>query len=357
MTLEQDFCPEWASPPGDTIVEILRERGISKAEFAHQIGCAQQKTEALLEGRATITIAIARRLQDILGASVEFWMSRDFQYRKDIARLRAADEEWLTQLPIGDMIKYGWLQPTPHPADEMDVCLQFFDVPSVSAWRQKYAALEKLAAFRTSSSFDSRFASVAAWLRQGEIESDYIKCAPWNPKQFTRSLEQIRSLTREKNPNIFLPKLKKICSNSGVAVAIVRAPSGCRASGAARFLSPNKALLQLSFRYLTDDHFWFTFFHEAAHIILHERKGTFLEGTNAPLTVEEEEANDFASRILIPKEFQPELLRLSRDGRNVIKFAMHVGISPGIVVGQLQHLGKLRHNQLNSLKRRFSWVD
>jgi hypothetical protein len=34
-------------------------------------------------------------------------------------------------------------------------------------------------------------------------------------------------------------------------------------------ISPNKAMVILSFRYLSDDHFWFTFFHEIAHLLLH----------------------------------------------------------------------------------------
>ena len=138
-------------------------------------------------------------------------------------------------------------------------------------------------------------------------------------------------------------------------MAIVRAPRGCRASGATRFLSANKALLMLSFRYLSDDHFWFTFFHEGGHLLLHSEKSLFLEGADMPSSREEEEANDFAARALIPLEFQPLLAGLNADARGVIRFARQVGVSPGIVVGQLQHLGRVDRGQLNGLKRRFRW--
>jgi plasmid maintenance system antidote protein VapI len=356
MASPREFRPDWVSPPGDTIVDILRERGLTEMEFAHRIARTDEDTRALLEGRATITIAIARKLERILGGSVEFWMSRDFQYREDIARLHKTDEEWLMQLPVGDMIKFGWLKAVPRPSDEMAACLRFFDVPSVRTWHEKYASLESMAAFRTSSSLDSRPAAVAAWLRQGEIEAETIDCKPWDETRFQESLAYIRSLTREKNPVQFLPKLQMCCANSGVAVAVVRAPSGCRASGAARFISRQKALLQFSFRYLTDDHFWFTFFHEAGHLLLHGKKGFFLEGFDMPSTTEEDEANEFSARTLIPAEFRAELLSLRADTRKVIRFALRIGVSPGIVVGQLQHLEKIRHNQLNSLKRRFKWV-
>ncbi|MCH7992312.1 MAG: hypothetical protein IIC35_07840, partial [Gemmatimonadetes bacterium] len=110
----------------------------------------------LLEGRAAITIEVARRLQRVLGASVEFWMSRDYQYRQDISRLRVGDEEWLREFPIGDMINFGWLTPVPHPSEEATACLRFFDVPTISAWREAYKSLHEMVAFRTSPSFDSR---------------------------------------------------------------------------------------------------------------------------------------------------------------------------------------------------------
>lgn len=357
MSSSHDFRPDWASAPGDTIADILRDQALSVIEFARRMGETPDHVRGLLEGRATITIGIARRLERVLGGSVEFWMSRDFQYRQDIARLHAADEEWLAELPVPDMIKFDWLRPIPHPSDEMAACLRFFDVPSVSAWRQAYADLQEMVAFRTSHSFDSRTAAVAAWLRQGEIESEAIKCSPWDLILFERALSSVRSLTREKDPNRFVPELRKLCAASGVAVAIVRAPNGCRASGATRFLSRNKALLLLSFRYLSDDQFWFSFFHEAGHLLLHGKEGFFIEGVGAPPTSQEQEANEFAGRALIPSEFRPALLGLSADSRKVIRFARRIGVSPGIVVGQLQHHKRIKHNELNRLKRRFRWED
>lgn len=352
-----EFRPDWASAPGNTIADILGERDISLVEFARRMGYTPEQARELLEGRATITIGIARRLEQVLGASVEFWMSRDFQYRQDIARLHATDEQWLAELPIGDMIKFGWLKAVPHPSDEMAACLRFFGVPSVSAWREAYAELQQMVAFRTSPSFDSRPAAVAAWMRQGEIEGEAIECNPWDSRRFEQSLSSIRSLTREKVPSRFIPKLQKLCAAGGVAVAVVRAPNGCRASGATRFLSQDKALLLLSFRYLSDDQFWFTFFHEAGHLLLHGKKGFFLEGVDAPATPEEQEANEFAGRTLVPTELRPALLDLPLDGRKVIRFARRLGVSPGIVVGQLQHHGRIKRHQLNSLKRRFRWED
>lgn len=357
MASTHEFRPDWASAPGDTITNILGERQLSLNEFAKRIEQSPEYAKDLLQGRATITLAVARRLVHVLGASVEFWVSRDFQFREDVARFSAADKEWLNELPVGDMIKFGWLKPTPRPSEELAACLRFFDVPSVPAWRQTYASLRAMVAFRTSPSFDSRPAAVAAWLRQGEVEGEAIECSPWDPTRFHESLTSIRALTRERDPKRFIPKLRELCASGGVAVAIVQAPNGCRASGATRFLSPNKALLLLSFRFLSDDQFWFSFFHEAGHLLLHGNQGFFLEGDDTPSTTQEQEANDFAEGALVPPEFREALLGLPLNGREVIRFAHRAGISPGIVVGQLQHHGRYTYRQLNNLKRRFKWVE
>jgi Zn-dependent peptidase ImmA (M78 family) len=115
--------------------------------------------------------------------------------------------------------------------------------------------------------------------------------------------------------------------------------------------------LLLSFRYLSDDHFWFTFFHEAAHLLLHGPNALFLEAPDVLNSEQEQEANDFAARTLIPQTFGSELSRLRLTHEDLIRFARRVGVSPGIVAGQLQHQGRLRRDQMNRLKRRFEWSD
>lgn len=347
-----EFLPNWASPPGDTINDILCERGIRHSEFAASLEESEGFVQDLLEGRSAITIGLARRLQNILGASAEFWIARDAFYREDSSRLNQSESEWLCALPVSDMIKFRWLSPTPLPTDEFQACLGFFEVSSISEWEIKYSAVEQYVSFRTSRTFESRPAAVAAWLQRGEIEATSMGCNQWNQEAFRGSLHVIRSLSKIKSPDIFLPKLQKICAASGVAVVIIRAPNGCRASGAARFVTKELAAIQLSFRHLSDDHFWFSFFHEAGHLILHGGE-LFLEGLGIS-SLAEDEANNFAANVLVPSEHQLDLKRL-RAGRDIIQFAVNIGVSPGIVVGQLQHLGILRHNEQNRLKRRFQW--
>src|SRR5207249_2328219 len=163
--------------------------------------------------------------------------------------------------------------------------------------------------------------ALAAWLRQGELQAQAVACDPWDEAKFRAVLPTLRRLTRQKDPARFIPELVASCAACGVAVVVLKAPTGCRASGATRFISSEKALLLLSFRYLSDDHFWFTFFHEAGHLLLHNRDALVLEGVDMTSIEKENEADDFAARLLIPDDFRAAMLSLPLNGIQVIRFA------------------------------------
>jgi Zn-dependent peptidase ImmA (M78 family) len=124
-------------------------------------------------------------------------------------------------------------------------------------------------------------------------------------------------------------------------------------------------MIQLNLRYKTDDHLWFTFFHEAGHILKHDKRLTFIEELQPAATPWgrssgelEEEANKFATNFLIPSESYYRLTRkrtLSKEA--ILRFADEAGIAPGIVVGRLQHDGRLPYSHCNDLKRKFEWVN
>lgn len=251
MREKSDFHPNWVSAPGDTMADILEERNVSQLEFAQRIGLTLEQAEELLKGHARITIELARQLEVVLGGSAAFWVNRESQYRDDLARLHsevpaATAGEWLNELPLKNMIKFGWLARfLSSAASKEAACLQFFGVPDATTWRETYRGVLQTAAFRKSASFASQSGAIAAWLRQGEIESESIDCGPWDAKRFQSALSGIRRLTWRKNPNAFVLELQKRCAECGVAMVIVRAPTGCRASGATRFLSPSKALYRV----------------------------------------------------------------------------------------------------------------
>ncbi|MGE4343646.1 MAG: ImmA/IrrE family metallo-endopeptidase [Geoalkalibacter sp.] len=69
---------------------------------------------------------------------------------------------------------------------------------------------------------------------------------------------------------------------------------------------------------------------------------------------QEEEADAFAARFLIPEESETELPGL-KSKQAVVDFARRLGIHPGIVVGRLQHDQHILVTWMNDLKVSFRW--
>lgn len=351
--LSRQFSPDWVIPPGTTIADLLEEKGWSQTEFASRIQYTKKHVNLLIQGKAPITEDTAIRLERVLGSTVNFWLNREVLYREALARkedLKQLNDSvgWLKLLPIKDMIKFGWIKDWVDKRELVAECLRFFGVASVDGWESRYKS--PTAAFRASKLTEKHKGSTSAWLRQGERQVAEISCAPFNRATFLSTLQEIRSLTQEENEDIFIPKLVQMCANAGVVLAIVPAPKGCPVSGATRWLVPNKALIILSDRYKTNDQFWFSFFHESGHLLLHSKKLWFIDVEAQIDDQQESEADRFASQTLVPTQYTPKLFRLSKSEKAVRDFAEEIGIAPGIIVGRIQREGILPWTHLNKLK-------
>jgi hypothetical protein len=253
------------------------------------------------------------------------------------------------------MVSHGLLTKAPSKPDYLLELLKFFAVSSPAAWQRQWSSAE--AAFKQSPAFTASPESVSVWLRWGERQAEEIACGPFDTSTLEEVLPSIRQLTRL-DPLAFMPELQHLLSSSGVALVLTPELPGTHLSGAARWLSPEKALVQLSLRHRTDDHFWRALFHELRHVLRGARRRAYLDAPDQPrgLSQEEIDADRFADDQLIPPaeyeritrtvELKPERLR---------QIASNMGVSPGILVGRLQRAELLQPSQFNYLKRPLRW--
>lgn len=354
MRSEHGFSPDWVTPPGATVADFMQSRSISESELASRLACPPDLLARLLTGTAPVTLELADALAKVFGAPSGFWLRREEDYRDRLRALSGPSrQEWIGCLPTRDMRRWGWVPSSARGEELINECLRFFDVASPREWQSAYIEPGPRAAFSASSSYDGDPAATATWLRRGQLVAEARECAPLDRAGFESILPRLRRVTRLRDPEKFLPVLKRECAASGVAVVVERAPNGCRASGAVRTLV-DRVLLLLSARFLSDDHFWFAFFHEAAHVVLHPEYETVVEWEDKGGLLEDE-ANEYASETLIPEVHRKEMRCLPAQHRAVVRFAVKVGIAPGVVVGQMQHERLIGFNQLNGLKARFRW--
>lgn len=352
------YRPDEVSPPGETLRELLEERGMSQAELGTRMGRPKKTISEIMNGKAAITPETALQLELVLGVPARFWTEREAHFRQSLARRAqeaalAEAKDWAKRFPLRELEKRGLVPATRTSADKVRAVLEFFGVASPAQWDDLFG--QGAVAYRTSPSFEADPGALAAWLRVGQLEATRIRTRSFDRARFLEELDRIRQLTVEP-PEVFEPAVVERCAEAGVAVVFVPEFKGSRASGATRWLAPDKALMQLSLRYKSDDHLWFTFFHEAAHILFHKKREVFLEDRNHEGKMEDE-ANRWAGDFLIPPAKLAALLDEGRPTKaSVQRFASELGIAPGIVVGRLQHDGVVPHRQMNDLKQRFEWA-
>ena len=248
------------------------------------------------------------------------------------------------------MIERGWIQKHKDPIDQLQEILSFFKVATMDSWESIWVAQ---ANFRQSPAFKSNPYAVAAWLRQGEILAEDIECSTYDKKFLREILPELRKLSTQV-PEEFMPKIRRLCADCGVAVVFLSELPETRVCGVTRWIRKDKALIQLSDRYKSDDHFWFTLFHEIGHILLHGKREVFIEeGNKSTEKPKEVEADKFAENKLIHRK---EFNHLVKNGvpslKDIEDFANTLQIAPGIVVGRLQHENYLSFNVGNKLKQK-----
>ncbi|WP_370160948.1 ImmA/IrrE family metallo-endopeptidase [Limimaricola soesokkakensis] len=353
MNTSSKYNTDWPQSPGATILAIATSRGETLSALSEDLG---PDFAAVIEDSSPISNELAQRLEERLGGSKGFWLRRDasFQEAKREPELEK-ESDWLKSLPYADIANLGWLPRVRKTDEKIENLYDFFGCDNLREWRAMYGATLDRVAFRTTFAFENDAGATLAWLRMGDILADSIKAETFSTETLRNNIDALRKECRKSSPELFLPNVERILADAGVKFVVARAPKGCRASGATRIIGSDVAIIQMSFRYLSDDHFWFTLFHEVGHLLLHRDNDMFLEGTFVEKNEIEEEANHFSAATLIPDSARDEIRNMVATRNNIIRMAFNIGVSPGILVGQMQHMGIIAPSSMNFLKRRFRW--
>lgn len=353
-TKKYEFEPDFAVPPGETLQEVMESLGMGQKELAVRTGLTVQSLHRIFKGEQPITYETANRLELATGVPARMWNNLEAQYREQLSKVEErrrleASLEWLKTIPTQELVDRKVIPDEKDKALLLREVLKFYGVSSVDAWRGIWE-LPAVAA-RRSHCFETCPGPASVWIRLGELQAQKIECAPYDKKRFQSALQVARSLT-VKEPSQFLGELRRLCSEAGVAVALAPEIKKVPWHGATKWLLPHKAMILLSLRYKTDDQFWFSFFHEAGHVLHDGKKDLYINEAGA-VDPREIKANEFASEILIPRVREAEVAKLTSRAA-AMDLAADLGISPGIVVGRFQRLtGKW--DTFNDLKRRLDW--
>ncbi|MDD4402232.1 MAG: HigA family addiction module antitoxin [Desulfitobacteriaceae bacterium] len=350
------YLPPVAIPPGETIREVLEEKYITQAELAQRLGMTTKHVNEIINGKAPITVETAVKMEDILGLPCSYWLNLEAIFQETKIRLREQankeDEVNIARaIPYNQMAQLGWVPVTRKAAERITNLRKYFEIPSLQLIPEVYSA-----AFRVAQEDKAIPFALAAWLQWGKVHSREIKTEPFSRKLLCDSIPFFRNLTTLP-ANEFVSILKERCSQCGIALVFAPHLDGTYAHGATEWLSSDKVMILLSLRYKYADIFWFSFFHEIAHVLNHNKKPIYINSQSNKNQIEQE-ADRLAAELLLPQKdyskFVAETQVFSIDA--VKSFAEEQGLDPCIIIGRLQRDGHIHYSELTELKRRFDWM-
>lgn len=347
-------------PPGEILAEEIEVRGMTQRELAARLGRPAQVVNEIIRGKKAITPDTAIGLCQVLGIEASYWMNLESDYQMTLARERSKaelsdQEQWLSQYPVSELIKRNWIYAGRDRSSRVRALMSFLEVASIEP-----RVYQEAVGFRITDAAREKISlgALAAWLRQGELDAERIETAEYNAEAFQRALAEIRHLTVQP-PEEFLPRMETLCADAGVAFCVVQELPRLGANGAARWLNDSKALIQMNIRGKWADVFWFSFFHEAGHLLRHRhQRRIVVDGLDVDpdAAAMEAEADEFARDFLIDPEQWRDFSGLGYfDAGDVNEFAHEVGVAPFIVLGRLQKEGLVPYNRFAGMKRRYKW--
>ena len=338
-----------ATPPGATIKEQLKDRGLSQKEFATRMDMSEKHISKLINGDVQLTPEVAVRLEMVLGVPAKFWNNLESIYRDKLIKVKNENEmdvdiELLKKFPYKDMEKLQWIQNTSKTEEKVINLRKYFEVVSLTLLEEPQ--INRIACRKLNDSKKSDFA-LLSWAQKAKLEAREIDVQPINIKLLNEKIPEIRIMTKDL-PEEFTRELKNILANCGIALVFLPHIKGSGLHGAT-FYDGKKIIVGLTVRGKDADKFWFSLFHELAHIV-YGHIGQ-IDGTTKE---DEEKADFFAQNTLIPKsEFSLFISNRDFSKKSIINFSNKIKIDEGIIVGRLQKEGYIKYYLFNELKTKY----
>jgi HTH-type transcriptional regulator/antitoxin HigA len=332
---------EAAVAPGTVLRRVLDDRHLTQSELALRTGLSTKTINQIMVGTAALTPDTALRLERTLAIPSGIWNRLEAAYRDREARERSSRDferhlKWYRQFPQPELEQRGAVTAGADEVAQVEELLGFFGVADPDAYRRVWDA-HVAAGFRRAKHLDVDEHATALWLRLAERQAQRLDLATFDAPAFAALLPRLRPYTRQADPLSAFAQVAEQCAAVGVAVVFVREVSGSRVCGVARWMSSAQPLLALSGRYGKADSFWFTFFHEAGHIVLHPKRETCLTlGRHDDGDGLEADADRFAARTLLGVTGLREL-RKGMTFAEIKQLAQDLDVAPGVVAGQLCH--------------------
>ena len=339
--------------PGDFIRDELEERGWSQADLADIIGEPPPIVNDIIKGKRRVTPEIAEGLSAAFGTSAEYWMNLETAYQFWLLRRHRGQvpipqrkARLMTIAPYRELIRRGWIEASKN-IDVLEInVLGFLGMNSVddSLTDIRHAA-------RKSVSYAEVSPALRAYLCKARHIAQGVYAKPFTSNGLRSALPRLKALRKNAEDVRLVPK---VLAEAGARMVIVEHLAGTKVDGATLWLSDGSPAIVLSLRYDRIDSFWHTLMHEIGHVLSADGDivDSGLVGEDATASDQKPEsenrADEFAVEFLVPQAELHTFINNHRPlyyARDIQGFAQVHQVHPGIVVGQMHHIGELKYYQ------------
>jgi HTH-type transcriptional regulator / antitoxin HigA len=325
--LVQDFeskrFPVESSDPIEAIEFRMEQQDLAPRDLVPYIG-SRSKVSEVLSRKRTLTLSMIRALHEGLGIPASVLIQEPAitnEYNKP---------DW-NRFPIKEMLQRGWIE-------SLTGTEKFFSqLPRSALSGVLLRASEHIRSARAMDEY-----ALKAWIARVLIQSEKQDLPKYRSGTVTLGFmaELAKQSRQEHGPLVAQNYLAK----RGIALIVEPHLPQTYLDGAALLVFAQRPVIGMTLRYDRLDNFWFTLFHELAHISLHSDENyDFIDDLDVDPKSDpkEREADRLAGEALIPeKEWLRSPASRLRSPQAAEHLAKKLGIHPAIVAGRMRHTWK-----------------
>lgn len=348
--------------PGETIADVLEDRGITQAELASRTDVSSAYVSSVIAGKKGISAKFAMGLEYALGVPKSFWLNLQANYEAELLEINEeqtiTEEERSVREDLRDIVKYlrqRGRMPVREKKDDSILSLRkVLQISNIANLKEMVPA----GAFRMAANTAVNLNVLGAWIRLCQLAGNDKTILTKFDKKYTNDLiNEIKSIMCQKDANI-QRDLKHVMEKYGIDFSVVRNFRGAPVQGYISQKSDGVYQMVLTIRGAFADIFWFSLFHEIGHIVNGDIGKNFKFLDDGSDCDKELAADLFASNMLLSSEGY-KLFIQKRDFsiEAIRKYAESQNVMPYIVIGRLQKEGYLDYRMYSNYKLRYKWGD
>lgn len=346
--------------PGETIAEVLEDRGITQAELASRTGVSPAYVSNVIAGKKDISANFAMGLEYALGVPKSFWLNLQANYEAELLEFNEeqtiTEEERSVREELKEIIKYlrqKGMIPARESKDESILSLRkALQISNIKNLKE----IVPLGAFRMAANTTVNPYVLGAWIRLCQLAGNSRSITTRFDKKHSYDLiNEIKNIMCKEDANI-QRDLKSVMQKYGIDFSVVKNFRGAPVQGYISQKGDGVYQMVLTIRGAFADIFWFSLFHEIGHIVNGDvgQNLKFLDdGSNS---AQELAADIFAGNMLLsPESYEVFVQRKDFSIEAIYKYAKSQNVMPYIVIGRLQKEKYLDYRTYSDYKLRYKW--